>query len=456
MVVTYSSINTNSFDGYGEMVMGSKGTMIVSQEKEILLYKEAGNAYSSRQTSVTVETAGKKPVLETSPSLAGPSAATALGGLATADPSRGYREELEHFAYCIRHGDAIELPRGQGTPAPLPRRGRPGRRRHRPDHQHRHASRTAGSSSTPSGSTTSPTRPPTARPRSCGEREHSGAFLFLVRCQHSSPTLPLEQRGRVGKPHTVTTVPVLFWLRSHVPFSESSANPHRRRGRKGLESNLDRASQLRGIALRLSSLTGEKNLMESQNDLGKELLWGLLACQNKVVSRDVLASALESWLTGDGQQPGLVFRSLLASDPDHIARIDSLTIEYLRARDSSHLPTLLTVELGVLLDELLEGVTDLTAREDIQVAARSLGLEMPAAGSLTVGVVPGNLTRLIAAGGAADWADTEGSRHPGRVGLDSTETENPEDHQSSLGVHGEGAGWDILDNGADCHPLSVG
>ena len=49
---------------------------------------------------------GKKPVLETSPSLAGPSAATSLGSLATADPSRGYREELEHFAYCIRHGNA--------------------------------------------------------------------------------------------------------------------------------------------------------------------------------------------------------------------------------------------------------------------------------------------------------------------------------------------------------------
>jgi predicted dehydrogenase len=106
VIVTYSSINTNSFDGYGEMVMGSKGTMIVSQEKEILLYKEAGSAYTSRQTSVSVETVGKKPVLETSPSLAGPSAASALGTLATADPSRGYREELEHFAYCVRHGDA--------------------------------------------------------------------------------------------------------------------------------------------------------------------------------------------------------------------------------------------------------------------------------------------------------------------------------------------------------------
>ncbi|QEH34381.1 Glucose--fructose oxidoreductase precursor [Aquisphaera giovannonii] len=105
VIVTYSSINTNSFDGYGEMVMGSRGTMIVSQEKEILLYKEAGNAQLSRQTSISVETVGKKPALETSPSLAGPSAASAIGALATADPSRGYREELEHFAYCVRHGN---------------------------------------------------------------------------------------------------------------------------------------------------------------------------------------------------------------------------------------------------------------------------------------------------------------------------------------------------------------
>lgn len=106
VVVTYSSINTNAFDGYGEMVMGSKGTMIVSLEKEILLYKEAGSPAASRTTSVTVETQGKKPVIETSPSTAGPTAASALGALATAEPSRGYREELEHFAYCVRHGNA--------------------------------------------------------------------------------------------------------------------------------------------------------------------------------------------------------------------------------------------------------------------------------------------------------------------------------------------------------------
>ncbi len=107
VVVSYSSINTNSFDNYGEMVMGSRGTMIVEAEKEILLYKEAGHTSVSRLTSITMEKGGGgKPVMEVSPSTAGPSAASSLGGLATADPSRGYREELEHFAYCVRHGDA--------------------------------------------------------------------------------------------------------------------------------------------------------------------------------------------------------------------------------------------------------------------------------------------------------------------------------------------------------------
>ena len=115
-VVTYSSINTNAFENYGEELMGSRGTMIVEQEKEILLYKEVDrNTWkpglgTPKTTTVTVEN-GKagKPVVEASPSAAGPSAASSLGNLATADPSRGYREELEHFAYCIRHGNTSNV-----------------------------------------------------------------------------------------------------------------------------------------------------------------------------------------------------------------------------------------------------------------------------------------------------------------------------------------------------------
>jgi predicted dehydrogenase len=110
VVVTYSSINTNDFEKYGEEVYGSRATMIVESERDLLLFKEVDrNTFKgsggSRSTSVTLESKGGKPALETSPSTAVPTAATSLGGLATDAPSRGYREELEHFAYCVRNGD---------------------------------------------------------------------------------------------------------------------------------------------------------------------------------------------------------------------------------------------------------------------------------------------------------------------------------------------------------------
>ena len=60
VVVSYSSIVTNEFDKYGEELMGTRGTMFVEQEKEILLYKEIdrntycirhGNESNSHETS---------------------------------------------------------------------------------------------------------------------------------------------------------------------------------------------------------------------------------------------------------------------------------------------------------------------------------------------------------------------------------------------------------------------
>jgi predicted dehydrogenase len=113
VVVTYTSINTNAFPGaplnYGEMVLGSRGTMIVAGEEEILLYKELDpNNYKSgtqRTTSIKVESKGGKPVIETSPSLAGQTGVAVPGTIDGEKPSRGYREELEHFAFCVRKGD---------------------------------------------------------------------------------------------------------------------------------------------------------------------------------------------------------------------------------------------------------------------------------------------------------------------------------------------------------------
>jgi predicted dehydrogenase len=112
VIVTYSSITTNAFENYGEQVMGTKGTMIVEGEKELLLFKEiernTWKGGTPRTTTITIEKTptGTAAVIETSPSAAAPTAASSLGALAVADPSRGYREELEHFAYCVREGNA--------------------------------------------------------------------------------------------------------------------------------------------------------------------------------------------------------------------------------------------------------------------------------------------------------------------------------------------------------------
>jgi predicted dehydrogenase len=120
VVVTYSSINTNGFENYGECVMGSKGTMVVETEQKIMLYPERGAA--SRALAVSVSTGGGQPALDTSSST-GPAVPVASGPAVAGPPSKGYREEMEHFAYCIRMWDQglskkdRPLPRCHGTAA---------------------------------------------------------------------------------------------------------------------------------------------------------------------------------------------------------------------------------------------------------------------------------------------------------------------------------------------------
>ena len=59
-----------------------------------------------KTTSISIESKpGGKPVIETSPSLAGQTGVAVPGTISTEVPSRGYREELEHFAFCIRQGN---------------------------------------------------------------------------------------------------------------------------------------------------------------------------------------------------------------------------------------------------------------------------------------------------------------------------------------------------------------
>lgn len=106
ITVTYSSINGNGFGGYGETVFGTEGTLILEREQEVMLYKGAATT-----TNVTVAKGGSaKPTLDTTDS--GGGGAARLGKSATDGPiSRGYTEEIEHWAWCIRNRSPENLPK---------------------------------------------------------------------------------------------------------------------------------------------------------------------------------------------------------------------------------------------------------------------------------------------------------------------------------------------------------
>ena len=107
VVVTYSSLCTNSFEDYGECLMGSRGTMVVEKESDVYLYKEPEPAKAGsggRSTTVAVSSAaGGKPAMEAvSTWSVGAGAGVSKGTTEKIAVSRGYREEMEHFAFCVR------------------------------------------------------------------------------------------------------------------------------------------------------------------------------------------------------------------------------------------------------------------------------------------------------------------------------------------------------------------
>jgi predicted dehydrogenase len=112
VVMTYSSVSTNSFEQYGECLMGTRGTMVVEAEQRVMLYTEKDPTKKGDQRTMEVNVATLKKdaaAADSSSTWGGPAAAASpvKGGTVAGGPiSRGYREEMEDFAYCVRLWDA--------------------------------------------------------------------------------------------------------------------------------------------------------------------------------------------------------------------------------------------------------------------------------------------------------------------------------------------------------------
>ncbi|MGD9125961.1 MAG: gfo/Idh/MocA family oxidoreductase, partial [Planctomycetia bacterium] len=99
--VQYASINGNGFGGYGEIVYGTKGTLILEKEQnmELMLNKTSAKVAAGASAGPTMDTQASGAAQE------------AVDTGPKRKVSRGYREELEHWAWCIQNPAPENKPR---------------------------------------------------------------------------------------------------------------------------------------------------------------------------------------------------------------------------------------------------------------------------------------------------------------------------------------------------------
>jgi len=114
--VQYASINGNGFGGYGETVFGTEGTLILKTEKEALLFQTENTpekGYNELKIKMTPVKDKDDKVVRAKMAISddGDRESAAIGELAMKEAQRGYTEEMEHWAWCIKNPAPENQPR---------------------------------------------------------------------------------------------------------------------------------------------------------------------------------------------------------------------------------------------------------------------------------------------------------------------------------------------------------
>jgi predicted dehydrogenase len=101
--VTFSSLESNAFDDYYEMFMGTKGTLVLSRETEAYFFEEGKDAAA---TAVAVTAKGAAPALQASETRPVAAGGRWNGGAegALVERSASYRYEISEFCAAVRVG----------------------------------------------------------------------------------------------------------------------------------------------------------------------------------------------------------------------------------------------------------------------------------------------------------------------------------------------------------------
>jgi predicted dehydrogenase len=105
--VTFSSIESNAFDDYYEMYLGTKGTLILLHESDAMLFDEEA---SKRSTTIAMSSRDGGAVALSSETMAGHTNTSAASSAATSTQSTGPRPiriQIQRFCSAIRVGTPI-------------------------------------------------------------------------------------------------------------------------------------------------------------------------------------------------------------------------------------------------------------------------------------------------------------------------------------------------------------
>jgi len=92
----YSTINGNGYGAYGEEVFGMNGTLWIERELTGMLWDRAS---TDKKTRISATSQGPRVVADD----AGDPASSMVGEMALYETGRGYQQELEHWAWCVRN-----------------------------------------------------------------------------------------------------------------------------------------------------------------------------------------------------------------------------------------------------------------------------------------------------------------------------------------------------------------
>ena len=148
--------------------------------------------------------------------------------------------------------------------------------------------------------------------------------------------------------------------------------------------------------------------MELLDGIGRQLVWGLLALQQRFVSRAALLAAVEVWQSRLDEPLGGILLEQAALVPEQAARLDVAVQNILDRHDSDPVRILQSVALDDALTGLLEQVCDPDWQSQLRRAATSVGFADAAANSLTASAAPGPWVSIS--------ATDEISQHDGAIG----------------------------------------